>query len=271
MPDAADASDAGFSPSMLSGLVLWLDANRGVTETDGRVVAWADQSSYKNNAAAPADVDGQPFRVQAAVHDLPAIRFGFAPSDADAGPFEDGGQHTPLTTYLVVLDAPSLQFGTGDFVVETVIRVEHPAFGAVFEKQLTTNPYAGVGMFANAGAGSYGGQIDANHFVLTSLMNDYGKWRLYALARHGSVVTVRIDGAVAAQMDFADAGDDDAAVAINSSAAGRDLTIGAQVKNTTKLFDLGADLAEIIAVIGPLPAKDLTALEQYLETKYAIP
>jgi hypothetical protein len=204
-------------------------------------------------------------------HGLPAIRFGLSPTDTDAGPITDGGQHTPITTFLIVADNASLQFDTGDFLLETVIRVEDNAFGAVFEKQDLTDPFAGVGLYVNFGVGGYGLQIDANHNEVSSFRQDFGTWRIFGMSRHGSSLALRIDGAIDSQIDFNADGGDDAAASINCSAIGRDVTLGAEVKGTDALFDLGADIAEMIAVKGAISTQDLAAVETYLKSKYAIP
>jgi hypothetical protein len=269
--DGEAGLDAGFLPTALSGLVLWLDANRGVTEANGHVVAWSDQSALHNHAVAAADPTGPPYKMAGITNGLPAIRFGLSPTDTNAGPITNGGQHTPITTFLIVADNASFQFDTGDFLLLTVIRVEHNAIGAVFEKQDLTSPFPGVGLYANLNNGVYGGQIDENHTVFSSLGNDFGTWRVYGMVRHGSILTLRIDGAVNSQLDFNADGGDDAAASINCSAVGRDVTLGAQVKDFATLFDLGADLAEMIAVKGAVSPQDLATVETYLKSKYAIP
>ena len=45
-------ASAPFSPTDLTGLSLWLKADAGVSEVDGDITAWADQSGNGNNATA---------------------------------------------------------------------------------------------------------------------------------------------------------------------------------------------------------------------------
>lgn len=58
-----------------SGLVLWLDANVGVTSgTDGSVSSWQDQSGNGNNAT-QSNSSNQPTLIANSLNGLPAIRF----------------------------------------------------------------------------------------------------------------------------------------------------------------------------------------------------
>lgn len=67
--------DAGFAPSSLTGLLLWLAADLGVVPGPGSSVAqWSDQSGLNNHASAP-NSGNQPQRVFNALAGKPVIHF----------------------------------------------------------------------------------------------------------------------------------------------------------------------------------------------------
>jgi hypothetical protein len=69
--DAAAAG--GFSPAQLSGLVLWLRADLGITLNGGNVSAWADQSGLGNHIT-QGTASLQPLFVASGPNGKPAIR-----------------------------------------------------------------------------------------------------------------------------------------------------------------------------------------------------
>ena len=66
------------TPDQVSGLIFWLKADAGVTQAEGKVSAWADQSLSKNNAAQAAPA--QPTYVAEGLNGKPVIRFTGAPA-----------------------------------------------------------------------------------------------------------------------------------------------------------------------------------------------
>lgn len=87
-----------FRPTLLSGCVLWLRADRGVTK-DGsnNVSAWKDQSSAGNNASQATGAK-QPLWVNAGSPGLPVIRFA-ASTHILSGALAHTG--TTLTAFVV--------------------------------------------------------------------------------------------------------------------------------------------------------------------------
>lgn len=61
-------------PADISGLLVWLDANQGVTEIAGRVSLWEDQSGNGHDAA-QATAGLRPILVLSEINGLPVIRF----------------------------------------------------------------------------------------------------------------------------------------------------------------------------------------------------
>lgn len=122
-PDASSLDSAGdapvgdggvWTPKQLSGLALWLDDTVGIVQdlqNAGHVKRWLDQSGNANDATAQctnACPGALPNLDPAVIHGHDAVTCG-----ANAG---NG-------TGLFIADAPSLQFGTGDWGVAIVYRL----------------------------------------------------------------------------------------------------------------------------------------------------
>ncbi len=243
---SSDASDAGaFTPKSLTGLVLWLDANVGVTQSNNAVSAWADQSGNNNNAT-QGTANFQPTLAATGLKGKPSIHFA-------------GGTH------ISVADAATIRWSTGDFYVAVVMSetTTTGTYGMVFSKQDVPYPFAGPGIFANfalpAASTSWGGQVDFNHYVSTGTtgLND-GTAHYFSFDRTGSTLTVRLDGAVGGT-NVLDAG------AIDVSGTGAPISIGA---NQAGGQSLTGDIAEIIAINGTASSTDITNVESYLKAKY---
>ena len=248
----ASARDADAAPPFdvksLTGLVLWLDASKGVTGTSA-VSAWADQSGSNNNAAM-ATANFQPALVASSIGGKPAIHFASG-------------------THVTVADAASLQWGTGDFYVSIVLKhyTLGSTYGMVFSKQNTgANPFVGPGIFANypqpSQGTTLGGQVDLNHYVSSAanLLND-NVGRQFSFSRTGTKLSVRVNGTQT------DAAADASSSGMDVSAATYALFIGANV-NGGQAF--AGDIGEIIAVKGAISAGDVTNVEAYLKAKYSL-
>jgi hypothetical protein len=97
-----------------------------------------------------------------------------------------------------------------------------------------------------------------------------GSVHLIGGLRVGSTLQVRVDG-VASSSTAADAGPD-AGWNDNVSAVNSLVGIGQNCTNPASGFQQYAgDIAEMLAIQGTLSASDLTSLEAYLMTEYAIP
>jgi hypothetical protein len=117
MPDASDAGST-WTPAQLPNLVLWLNADVGVTlDNNGNVTGWADQSGHGNDAAPPSPM-GRPAFMASYVHKHGALHFSNCCGDT-----------------LWVTDAPTLQFGKGAFAVAAVAQ----GGGGAFLWDKTTN------------------------------------------------------------------------------------------------------------------------------------
>jgi hypothetical protein len=252
-PDA-DATDVvgGWSPSALgSALVVWLDANQGVTVQNG-VTQWADQSGNGNDAQQPAQASrpSQDF-----TNGHPVIRF-------------DGLSNQ----FMVIVDSntPSLHWGTGDFTVMEVASCTNTpsvsddfGYGALWVKTGAVPPFYGLGLFANEPVGPSGAiraQVSGNlRITSSSTTYDDGKLHYVGARRAGTTLEVRADGTSATLAD----------ALIDVSASGRDVFIGGRGGDLNRQM-LKGDIAEIVAIKGTLSDADLVLLEAYLKNKYAL-
>jgi hypothetical protein len=237
--------------------VLWLDATLGVTAPNGLVNRWADRSGHANDAI-QSDASSRPTFVPAT-------------STARAGVRFTGG------TYLVVDDGASLRFGTGDFYIAVVLAYtgipsqdQTDGYQLVYSKQLTTDPYAGVGIFANSvipsPSSAIGGQVDnaTSARTATTGLND-GTTHLFAFHRRASTktLTARLDG-------LAQATTSTARVVVNVDAPSRPVFIGAQPQAGQTIQHLDGTIYELIALAGTVSDDDIAGVESYLSAKYAL-
>lgn len=264
-PTDADASydspptDARpFDVSALPGLCLWLEASRGVTRFDGGVVAaWGDLSGNGNNATQSITYN-RPTYTEQAIHRLPGIRFD---KDATWGQF------------LSIADAPSLRWGTGDFTLAVVARHDNDnggggssnRFGVFYFKQ---SPTQGLVLQANSPgqtvAGGFAVEVSPDPVErLASTGGGYNDLRghLFVARRVGALLELRHNG-------LADGAR--TAPVVDLSAVGSNVTVGATLERIDSTR-LNGDIAEIVAVKGPLSDAALAELEAHLKAKYALP
>ncbi len=251
--DGGSMGDGGFDVGNVSGLVLWLDAAKGVTKNNqNQVSAWADQSSAKNNAAQSTG-SLQPVCNASVINGLPAMRF-------DKG--------NTIGRMLIVTDAASLQWGTGDFLVEVVSRFDNsPSFAGdgIAAFYFKTGSNAGVVLVGNAvdtnmmsvAAGITGATGPQDILPFKGSYNDSAA-RGYAFHRTGQTLELRVNGA--------QVGTKAQSSNIDVSVSGNDVFIGSNQNGGN--LRMNGDIAEIIAVKGSVSAQDLSSIEAYLKAKY---
>lgn len=262
---ADDASDAtstdsgpdvvsdggGWDPKSISGLALWLDANKGVTKNNqNQVSKWADQSGNANDAS-QATVNNQPVWTANVVNALPAIHF----TKNGSGSLLD------------IADAASLQFGTGDFSIEVVARFDNnpsngttDGFGVLYAK---VGQSSGIFFIANDPFGmkaGVSGAFDGNNNISAQSSYNDNKSRLFGVRRVGSSLELRVQSMAAATK--MQQGNTDV------SASGVGVLIGRLDAMNQSVLKLDGDIAEMVAVKGSISAMDLKSLESYLTSKY---
>ncbi len=251
-----DATEPGpFTPASLgAGLVVWLDASRGVTQAAGKVSLWADQSGRGNDAAQTVTAR-QPSVHPGALAKKPTIAFDGAASG------------------LALADAASLRWGLDDYTIEIVAEYTNTpstddvvGYGALWTKGTPAYPYPGVALFANSIAGSATSNLlvqvktpdDTPRGWVNSKadgLND-GTFRVYGTRRVGqTTLEARVDGAITAAT----------IAAVDVSTGGQPVFIGSR---DGSLQLLHGEIAEIVAYRGALSDADIATLEAYLRTKY---
>ena len=255
--DTPPDGDSGIGN--VPGLVLWLDGGHGL-DHDGqnRVSKWADRSGNRNDAA-PASDQNAPTYVAQSIHQQPGVHFGVVG-----------------TPQLTIAGSPSLNWGTGDFVVEVVVEFKNaaplgqatpdstPCFYQKGPSPASGSGTNGVGLFGNSegGAGASGRIGQANGIprgvrVLSPL--NTGTPHVIALRRNGDTLELRVDGTSAATATGAKNIDVDTD---NNASIGS--LLGGQA------FRVDGDIDEVIAVSGAGATSHLGDVESYLMTKYGL-
>ena len=249
-PDSGPDSSS-FSVKNVPGLVLWLDGSQGVTsDVNGSVSKWADQSGNANDAV-QLTAGLRPTLVAQSINGKPAIHF------------TTNASNTPFP-HLTVPDATTLRLGTGDFYITCVVKWSNAnsgPLGAVFTKQDVAGPFAGYALYMNyPTAGHAGGQLDQNTNIgsTAAALND-GLPRQYGLARFSNTASVRVSGASSGTLPNTN---------VTADAVGVPLSIGGRAPDG--LHPLLGDVAELIVVKGAISGSNLTAIEAYLQSKYAL-
>lgn len=272
--EGSDANQDGTvgSLSAIPGIVLWLDAAKGVTANQASVVSWADQSGNHNDAS-QQDASWQPSLVATGINGLPVVHF-----TANAAPADGVSSYGNV---LNIADSTTLQWGSDDYLIEVVTRYDNvptatfstdgaTGYGTLYSKQ-TTNPAlpaTGVALFANTPAGdnangttAFSSVVEIAHGVTntTTGFND-GTARLLGTQRTGGTsLALRVNATQTATATVTSIDVDEPATGVR---------LGASSDATTARLD--GDIAEMIAVKGTISATDLTTLETYLTTKYGL-
>ena len=260
--DTSTPDASSFNVGAVSGLALWLDANKGVTQNAGKVSSWADQSGNNNNAV-QSNANNRPGFTAAAINSLPGVHFDMA---AQAG------------TFMTIVDAATLSWSTGDYYLVAVLRYNNDPlqqggftnrFGTVYFKE-GQNPSAGPVLFANgpgntvtSGFATQMSAAAADRLLSTGNGYNDNKGQAFSVHRGGTTLELRHNGALDGTKTV---------TAVDVSAPTIDVTIGASGGGGNFAASrLNGDIAEVIAVKGAISNGDLTGIEGYLKAKYALP
>lgn len=236
-PDTGTDAPTTFSVKNLPGLVLWLDAANGVSQSNGVVNQWADQSGAGNTAVPAA---AHPTLVTSSINGNPAVHF-------------------EANQLVSIADQTSLQFGAGDFTLALVFKENMPSANAGILLQKFAGGTGPVITFNVPAGGKITAQIDATPLSSTSTSLNDGVARQYALQRTGTTFRFRVSGKDEGSLPN---------VTANISAIGQALFLGNASSGTQGVL---ADVAELVAIKGPTSAGDLASLEVYFKSKYALP
>jgi hypothetical protein len=242
----------GWTPDLLPGLALWLDAGLGVSvEGDGTVSSWRDRSGRDNHAVA----DGallRPVSV-AGPNGRPMIAFR-SPEGADG-------------VHLRVRDAPTLRWGSDPFllVVVGLSTNEAPSPGLLFRKRGLEPTANGLELMAEGpGDGRLQASLRPDRAPYETIAQHLTNGRPFAFAvrRTGTnLLELRVNGHADGRVP--------GAMVSDISGPGADVLLGAGAD--PPCCQLTGGIAEVIAVAGELSDDDLARVESYLRNKYGLP
>ena len=262
-------TEAGpFDPTSLgSSLVLWLEGDKGVTQTNNDVSAWADQTSNHNDASGGTGNGAhQPTVNATAINGLPAIEFAIPTQ-----------QNAP-SQWLDIADSASLQFGTGDFAIFMVAEYTNDTTGnggsqAMFYYKVAGNTVpTGPQLIGNSASGANNtlesrvrARLTATDAVnSTNTGYNDGKFHRIGIRRNGQALEVWTDGTLTSLTP-------DAGAAGDVSATGTDVNIGAaETGGNFVNYRLAGAIAEVIGVKGTISDGDVGNLDGYFKSKYGL-
>jgi hypothetical protein len=239
-----DAQPLDGGIASLSGLVLWLDAAKGVTKNNqNQVSKWADQSSSANDGSQSTQ-SMQPVWNGSVINGFPALHFDKA-----------------NTQSLSLVDSSSLQWGTGDFLIEVVVRWDNDGsngeFGLPYGKIGQSSGVVFIAGDAQNDDNGLSAAIDGQNLIAYTAGYNDNKARLVAFRRSGSTLELRVNGSQVASQ--AQSG------TVDVSASGVDAVIGDDGMGD---IPLDGDIAEVVGVKGATSSQDLSSLEAFLKAKY---
>jgi hypothetical protein len=228
-------NDAGpLSPGMLPGLVLWLDDTVGIIAdpaVPGGVKRWLDQSPEGNDATQQNTPD--PMLDPSALNGHDIV---LCPGN--------GG-------YFIAADDASLRFGTGDFMIAMVVRVQVPGGPTQGPILWAKGDVPNVRLDATALSDF---RVNVGGQMVTVPNPNTAKFHI-VIAR-GPNVSLRVDGVSASGgMSTSDV-----------SQPGPGVLLCSAVTSTSN----DTSLAEAIAVKGAVSTADVIRLESYLKTKFKL-
>lgn len=110
----SEGSPTPFSPTSLSGCILWLRADLGITDTGGLIDEWADQSGQGNDFTATAPTRPTLIASHAALNSQPAVDF----LDGGANYFNTAMTHA-ASDYTIVAVVDILSVAADRFLFDT--------------------------------------------------------------------------------------------------------------------------------------------------------
>ena len=241
---AGGVAPAPFDVATIPGLVLWVDATRGVTaSSNGEVTAWQDQSSARNDLEQALQYPAGYLPTGPGGHAV--IRFATA---------------SLLATQDRDLGTPTLGFDTGDVLVEVVWAwssqvLDQPVLFATMPGGIYPSGYNQQSLILLRPEGS--GAVTLTGLggdALTSSAN-LGDTQLHLVGAHRAVsngvarVELRVDG----RIDQVVHGDSPTNLPSAYAEMGG-----------------GTSIAEVVVVKGSITDGTLAALENYLTAKYGL-
>jgi hypothetical protein len=218
---------------------MWMEGDQGVALTGGNVASWTNEAP--NGVAVTACPSALLTTVSSAANGHAAVHFNL--------------------NCMTASDDTSLHWGTDDFIVEAVVRLEanSTASGVLWNKGV------GFSLLAVPGAQSVaynfsGGGVVAN---AGSPISADGVFHVVGIRRVGSSLQVRVGGQAMGTATLAGTED--------GTQAGQPLYLGVLAPQYATLTGFVGDVAELVAVHGTTSDANVAKLESYFTTKYALP
>jgi hypothetical protein len=227
-----------FKPTDISGLALWLEADKNVTGTSP-VTNWGDQSGAGNDATPP--VSGPALIAGGGPNSLNAIQFdgsGNSVLSNVGGNLGDAGVGQSL---FVVLKCSAV---TGQQIVMSTNRAET---GAGYAPEINVQ-----------GNGERGILVVGQAYVQDSASSATTSWEAWGIIGNGSAQTLRVNGAVRTSGSVAP-----------GSATNTGYILGAYATNQL-FFANGSRLWGVLVYNRTLNATEIGKVENYIRGKTAI-
>ena len=210
-PEASSEAEAGgaWTPlAIKSQLAFWLDPASLVVDGGTQIGRWQDLSGNGNDAI-QGNPAYDPTYNASGINGLPSATF--------TGPI----------TFLTILDSPTMQWSTDDFVVLAVVRATASATEAMLYQKTGPPPYNGASLYLNQdkpsastlAAAQVSGSIYVTSVPPPATFVD-GSVHLVGARRSGLTLEIRVDGAVSNSLNSA------AVAATDVSVAGVNAYIG---------------------------------------------
>jgi hypothetical protein len=237
-----------------SNLVLWLEADAGVvTNANGTVIEWTDQSAYENNAISNGVV--APILVPNAVNGEPAIAFSAAVGNYLFVPnfltlrsnFNSGAN---VISGFAVINVPFVDWTLDSFGGQGPTILDCPYEPLLY---LTGGVGEGFGpFFVGGGQPNFDGVAAINTIPVSG-------YAILGFNQSNGVVTLTLNGALNGE-----------GAAGKLSVNDVPLYIGGSSANSYNVNQMTGDIAELMIFNSSLPATNLASIEAYLGTKYGI-
>jgi Concanavalin A-like lectin/glucanases superfamily len=170
--------DAGFSPTSLAGLVLWLRADLGVSLNGGKVSAWADQSGNGNNAQQASSANQPSFNATApSLNNSPTL--SFVTANANFLQIPDAVSLRPTNITLAIVARYTSQADYQSLIAHTTSGSWMDGWG------LTNGPVANAGQFEF--------WVDNDQTADSLGVVPLGSWHLFTGTFDGTSVVLSID------------------------------------------------------------------------------
>lgn len=220
-----------------SGNILWLRADRGVSETGGLVDGWDDISGSNNNAVQATGVDRPTWSATSGPNNLPGITFDQANTEH--------------------LDIPSLVSSSNDYTVFIV--TDYTSFSATYQNFISCKDSGGQDFNFSLLNNTNLGMADAASWRDTGAEGLLGdQWIEWHLDSTATKLSCFRDGSLVGTDTYSGSRD-----------IASDVTIGDR-HDTAGTQDIGATISEIIIYDRVLSASELKKVRAYLTARYSL-